>query len=78
MTERWSSSTYNHDLFGSTVNLASRICDASDPGHILTSGLVHEMGSQRGFSFGSGRDVELKGFGPVRVFELERASQPVR
>jgi hypothetical protein len=36
------------------------------------------MGPQRGFSFGSGRDVELKGFGPVRVFELERASQPVR
>ncbi len=69
---------HNDDLFGSTVNLASRICDASDPGHILTSDLVHEMGSQRGFSFGSGRDVELKGFGPVRVFELERARQPVR
>ncbi len=63
---------HNDDLFGSTVNLASRICDASDPGHILTSDLVHEMGTERGFSFGQGHDVELKGFGPVRVFELVR------
>ena len=63
---------HNDDLFGSTVNLASRICDACDPGHILTSDLVHEMGTKKGFSFRQGRDVELKGFGPVRVFELAR------
>jgi class 3 adenylate cyclase len=63
---------HNDDLFGSTVNLASRICDASDPGHILTSDLVHEMGTEMGFFFGQGHDVELKGFGPVRVFELTR------
>ena len=65
---------HNDDLFGSTVNLASRICDACEPGHILTSALVHEMGIDGGFSFGSGRDVELKGFGTVRVFELARTS----
>ena len=64
---------HNDDLFGSTVNLASRICDASDPGHILTSDLVHDMGTDKGFSFGWGHDVELKGFGAVRVFELVRA-----
>ena len=62
---------HNDDLFGSTVNLASRICDASQPGHILTSDLVHEMGIERGFAFGEGQDIELKGFGAVRVFELE-------
>jgi len=67
---------HNGDLFGSTVNLASRICDASDPGHILTSDLVHEMGSQEGFVFDLGHDVELKGFGPVRVFELVSPRQP--
>jgi class 3 adenylate cyclase len=61
---------HNDDLFGSTVNLASRICDASDPGHVLTSDLVCEMGTEKGFSFGRARDVELKGFGPVRVAEL--------
>lgn len=61
---------HNDDLFGSTVNLASRICDASDPGHILTADLVCELGTEKGFSFGRARDVELKGFGPVRVVEL--------
>jgi class 3 adenylate cyclase len=63
---------HNDDLFGSTVNLASRICDASDPGHILTADLVQEMGTEKGFAFGRGRDLELKGFGRVRVFELVR------
>jgi class 3 adenylate cyclase len=61
---------HNDDLFGTTVNLASRICDASEPGHILTSDLVRAMGTEKGFSFGEARDLELKGFGPVRVVEL--------
>jgi class 3 adenylate cyclase len=61
----------NDDLFGSTVTLASRICDAADGGQILTSEVVRELGGQRGFTFDGGRDVSLKGFaGPVRVFEL--------
>lgn len=63
---------HNDDLFGSTVNLASRICDAAEPGHILTAALVQEMGVERGFSFGPGQDLELKGFGRVRVYELVR------
>ncbi len=63
---------HNDDLFGTTVNVASRICDACEPGHILTSDLVHELGTDKGFVFGPGRDVDLKGFGPVRVFELAR------
>jgi class 3 adenylate cyclase len=62
---------HNDDLFGSTVTLASRICDAADAGRILTSDLVCEIGSQRGFTFDGGRDVVLKGFSaPTRVFEL--------
>jgi len=62
---------HNDDLFGSTVTLASRICDAADTGRILTSDLVCEIGSQRGFAFDGGRDIVLKGFsGPTRVFEL--------
>ena len=63
---------HNDDLFGTTVNLASRICDASEPGHILASDVVHEMGTDKGFVFGPARDVELKGIGPVQVFELVR------
>jgi class 3 adenylate cyclase len=62
---------HNDDLFGSTVTLASLICDAADAGRILTSDLVRDLGSQRGFAFDGGRDVVLKGFsGPTRVFEL--------
>ena len=62
---------HNDDLFGATVTLASRICDAAEAGHILTSDLVREMGVERGYTFDGGRDVALKGFrDPVRVFEL--------
>jgi class 3 adenylate cyclase len=62
---------HNDDLFGSTVTLASRICGAAEAGRILTSDLVRDLGSERGFTFDGGRDVVLKGFSsPTRVFEL--------
>jgi len=62
---------HNDDLFGSTVTLASRICDAADGGQILTSDVVRTLGSERGFAFDGGRDVVLKGFsGPTWVYEL--------
>jgi class 3 adenylate cyclase len=62
---------HNDDLFGSTVTLASRICDAAEAGRILTSDLVCRLGSERGFTFDSGRELVLKGFsGPTLVFEL--------
>jgi class 3 adenylate cyclase len=62
---------HNDDLFGSTVTLASRICDAADAGRVLASGLVRDLGIKRGFVFDDGREVMLKGFAePARVFEL--------
>ena len=62
---------HNDDLFGSTVTLASRICDAADPGRILTSDVVRELGLERGYAFDDGRDLVLKGYSdPTRVFEL--------
>jgi len=62
---------HDDDLFGSTVTLASRICDAAEAGRILTSDLVCTLGSERGFSFDRGRELVLKGFaGPILVFEL--------
>jgi class 3 adenylate cyclase len=65
----------NDDLFGSTVNLASRICNAADPGDVLVSDLVHELGSTRGFSFAGGERRALKGFAdPVPVFRLLSSS----
>jgi class 3 adenylate cyclase len=62
---------HNDDLFGSTVTLASRICGAAEAGRILTSDVVRDLGSERGYAFDDGRDVILKGFSsPTRVFEL--------
>jgi len=53
---------HNGDLFGSTVTLASRICGAAEAGRILTSELVHTLGTARGFVFDDGHEVALKGF----------------
>ena len=62
---------HNGDLFGSTVTLASRICDAAGAGRVLTSDLVQQLGSERGYVFDGGRELMLKGFiSPTHVFEL--------
>ena len=69
---------HNDDLFGSTVNLARRICDAAEPGHVLTSDVVHDLGAERGFAFRGRREMDLKGFGVVSVFELSSAPPGTR
>ncbi len=65
----------NDDLFGSTVTLAARICDAADAGHILVSDVVHDLGVEKGFVLHETDERVLKGFsGPTRLFELLRTS----
>jgi class 3 adenylate cyclase len=64
---------HNDDLFGSTVTLASRICDAADPGQTLVSDLVNEMGIERGFAMLEAEARRLKGYATsTRIFELLR------
>jgi len=64
---------HNDDIFGSAVNLASRICDAAESRHILTSDLVRDLGVEQGFSFAQLDERVLKGFSePIQVFELLR------
>jgi class 3 adenylate cyclase len=66
---------HNDDMFGSTVNLASRICDAAEAGHVLVSELVRDLGTKKGYSLHKAKELVLKGFpGRTRVFELERKS----
>lgn len=66
---------HNEDLFGTTVNLASRICGVADAGHALASEPLQVLGLEKGFSFLDGREVALKGFpDPARVYELLRRS----
>lgn len=69
---------HNDDLFGSTVNLASRICNAADAGHILVSDVVHDRGAASGFALRPMGDHTLKGFDtPTKVFELIRSGAAV-
>jgi class 3 adenylate cyclase len=61
------------DLFGSTVNLASRICDAAEGGQILVSDVVQGLGAPLGFGFIEAGLRTLKGFQePSPLFELQR------
>jgi class 3 adenylate cyclase len=65
------------DLFGSTVTMASRICDAADSGQILVSDIVRDLGSRAGFTFADAGSRVLKGFpGTTPVYELSRTVAP--
>jgi class 3 adenylate cyclase len=59
------------DLFGAAVQLASRLCSASEPGGITVSLAVRELCIGKQLRFDAGRLVELKGFSePAQVYEV--------
>jgi class 3 adenylate cyclase len=61
------------DVFGQTVNLASRIADAAGPGDVLTSARVAEAAGNSTFGFEQIDDAELKGVpDPVALFRVTR------
>jgi class 3 adenylate cyclase len=58
----------NNDLFGSTVQLAARLCAHAQPEQILVSTAIAELCIGKGLSFEDLGEVTLKGFGsPVRA-----------
>jgi class 3 adenylate cyclase len=58
----------NNDLFGSTVQLAARLCAHAQPEQILVSNAIAELCLGKGFSFEDLGEVTLKGFNsPVRA-----------
>jgi class 3 adenylate cyclase len=58
----------NNDLFGSTVQLAARLCTHAQPEQILVSNAIAELCIGKGLSFEDLGEVTLKGFGsPVRA-----------
>jgi class 3 adenylate cyclase len=62
------------DVFGQTVNLASRIADAAGPGVILASEAVAEAARSSAFGFQRIGDAQLKGLpGPVALFRVTRS-----
>jgi class 3 adenylate cyclase len=50
------------DLFGSTVQLAARLCANADPGQILVSNLVTDLCDGESLRFSEARGIQLKGF----------------
>lgn len=60
------------DLFGSSVQLAARLCAQADPGQVLVSNVVADLCMGKGLSFADAGDRELKGFaGPVHTHAVQ-------
>jgi class 3 adenylate cyclase len=59
------------DLFGTAVQLASRVCQQAVPGEILTTDVVRQLVAGKDFLFADKGSAALRGFeDPVRVFEV--------
>jgi class 3 adenylate cyclase/pimeloyl-ACP methyl ester carboxylesterase len=64
------------DLFGTAVQLASRICSRAEPRQILVSDVVRQLVAGKGFLFADRGETELRGFeDPVRIFEVRWQEQ---
>jgi class 3 adenylate cyclase len=59
------------DVYGSSVNLAARLCDAANAGGILTTGIVYMRCEGKGYEFKDRRKTTFKGFRKkIPVFEI--------
>jgi class 3 adenylate cyclase len=59
------------DLFGTSVQLARRICDQAESGEILVPEAVRHLLAGKNFLFADRGEVGLKGFEePVRLYEV--------
>ena len=62
----------HHDLFGSTVQLAARLCSQAQPEQSLVSNVVAELCLGKGLTFQDLGEVSLKGFDrPIRVHAVQ-------
>jgi len=59
------------DLFGTSVDLARRICDQAEGGEILVSDVVRQLVAGKDFLFADRGEAALRGFeDPVRLVEV--------
>ncbi len=59
------------DLFGTSVDLAARICDRAQAGEILASDVVRQLAAGKGFLFSDRGETELRGFeDPVKLYDV--------
>lgn len=60
------------DLFGSTVQLAARLCAQAEPGQILVSSVIADLCIGKGLKFIEAGKHELKGFAqPIETHSVE-------
>ena len=60
------------DLFGSTVQLAARLCSHAQPEQSLVSNVVCELCIGKGLTFQDLGEVSFKGFErPIRVHAIQ-------
>ena len=63
---------HHQDLFGSTVQLAARLCSHAQPEQIVVSNVVVELCLGKGITFQDLGEASLRGFDrPVRVHAVE-------
>ena len=64
----------DNDIFGTTVQLAARLCSHAEPDQILVSSVVAELCIGKGLMFRPLGEVSLKGFDrPVHIHAVECA-----
>ena len=60
------------DLFGTSVDLAARICDRAEAGQILAANVVRQLAAGKQFLFADLGETALRGFeDPVKLWELK-------
>ncbi len=63
--------TEGQDLFGSTVQLAARICDHAKPEQILVTDVIQKLCIGKKLPFSDQGEIPLRGFDePVRLYEV--------
>jgi class 3 adenylate cyclase len=64
------------DLFGTSINLAARICDHAEAGQIVAADVVRQLAAGKDFLFSDLGETELRGFeDPVKLWELRWQEQ---
>ncbi len=60
---------FSYDLWGDTVNIASRMCSEATAGHIQVDSVTYRRLHNR-FRFDDAHQIQVKGKGPMHVYNL--------
>ena len=61
---------FSYDLWGDTVNIASRMCTEAVTGHIQVDSVTYRRLHNR-FTFDEAHQIQVKGKGPMQVYNLQ-------